>query len=282
MRAGHAPNVWPEAPALRCPACSRVLPLRGIRADLTLLFMCPEHSYFGAATWTSDPSWVDPHVDLPWFTDAPIRRSFMAAALSVFLGSGVEGDYMFLQSPVPDNYLRFTIAPGGDGTLVGEVSSRLPWGCPRCEVQPLNRDSEQALFDMGFDPCVAGERDYRCEHLPFDAEWLSAIAEVAFRRGFAEAEDFGICAIFNQPGDGCGLARGLWVSLKERSNCHEPRSASGRIKRSSSPVGADPMQCRQMDSCGPGHSDVAGTGNSVGDGRKDPPRDAYRRLPPAL
>lgn len=211
MRGGGPRQVWPEAMALRCPACSRVLPLRGIRADHTLLFMCPEHAYFGAASWSSEAAWIDPHVDLPWLTDGPTRRFFMATALSVFLGGGAESDYMWLQSPMPDNYLRFTIGPGGDGTLVGEVSSRL-WGCPRCELQPLDPDGERVLFDMGFGPCIAGKRNYTCERLPFDAQWLSAITEVAFRKGFREAEDFGICAIVNQP----ALAEALYLAWTYR------------------------------------------------------------------
>jgi hypothetical protein len=203
-------RTWPEAFATPCPTCNAVLPLRGIRPDLTLMFTCPAHAYFGLASWTSEPTWLDPHVDSPWSNEALTRQSFMVAALSLFLRSAGHGDYLFLQSPILDDFVRFTIIPGGDGGVLVEVSSR-QWPCPRCEMQPLERMNEEVLFGLGFGP-GGREANYASESLPFDPEWLAAITETAFRKAFDEPEDYGISAIFSSP----ALAEAFYLTWSYR------------------------------------------------------------------
>lgn len=197
-------NVWPEALAVPCPGCDKAAAIEGMRPDGRLVFYCPTTHGSGdhwlwADSWTSDISWVNPHLESlsAWTTDVRTRLEFMSDALTLFLRSGGAYDGLTFQGTMSDEFVRFEHLPGGDGGVVMEVSSRLTSTCPRCSARPLGRANQQTLVELGF--AVDEWQNYSSENLSPDPDEVTAMAETVFRRVFDQPHDYGILARFRQP-----------------------------------------------------------------------------------
>ncbi len=196
-------HVWPNALALACPDCDRVLPLEGMRPNGTMFFHCPDYGcdrWFMAESWSSTVEWVNTHInnDYSWTTQLETRLEFMTSALGIFLRAGGENDALILQGTMPDNRIRLHLLTEGDGGVLTEVGSRLSPKCIFCPARPLKKPKEEILFELGFEGLEEWD-DYGSETLPPDPDQLTTIMESVFRNVYDLQEDCGIVARFKRP-----------------------------------------------------------------------------------
>lgn len=192
------PPVWPDAPALPCPRCGDTLPLCGVTSDLRLMFECCDDGWCCADSWTTVPGAADPCVVSPFSAKPGSQRAFLVGALQVLFRVGAGDDHVFFHSPDADHSVHFTLVPGGDGELLAQVGGRY-WTCTDCGKRPPPKPNEALLYELGFRP-PDPQLDYACSDFPADPELLAGIAEIAFREALHEPDDFGLVALFNNPG----------------------------------------------------------------------------------